>query len=168
MPLSVGEIKGSIPCGVRVKGLGKAIMTKTIIRTSTVSATGYELVYDGNVVSIDKTYPGEPTTLVLPVNPSNRKYFSSKKVDAAGGELELEYKESKHTGPRSESTPRKGLEEWLDDEDRAAYLALVEKAKSNREAAQKAAKTPKKSKAELEAELEAALAELEALKKVEA
>lgn len=137
---------------------------KTIIRTSTVSATGYELVFGDNVVSIDKTYPGEPTTLVLPENPSNRKYFSSKKVDAAGGELELEYKESKSFGPRSESTPRKALEDWLEGEDRATYLALIEKAKANRDAAQKAAKAPKKSKADLEAELEAALAQLKALR----
>lgn len=128
-------------------------MTKTIIRTSTVSATGYELVFDGTVVSIDRTYPGEPTTLVLPQNPSNRKYFSSKKVDAAGGELELEYKESKSFGPRQESAPRKGLEEWLDEDDKATFLALVEKAKANRAAAQKAATPHKKSKAELEAEL---------------
>lgn len=112
--------------------------TNTIIRKSTVSATGYELVVDGNVVLIDKTYPGEPTTLVLPANPSNRKYFSSKKVDAAGGELELEYKESKSFGPRSESSaPRKGLEEYLDGEDKELYLALVEKAKKAREEAHK-------------------------------
>ena len=109
----------------------------TIIRKSTLSATGYELVVDGNVVLIDKTYPGEATTLVLPENPSNRKYFSSKKVDAAGGEVELEYKESRTLGPRSESTPRKGLEDYLEGEDKELYLALVEKAKKAREEAHK-------------------------------
>ena len=109
----------------------------TIIRKSTLSATGYELVVDGSVVLIDKTYPGEATTLVLPDNPSNRKYFSSKKVEAAGGEIELEYKESRTFGPRAESTPRKALEDYLEGEDKELYLALVEKAKKAREEAHK-------------------------------
>lgn len=113
--------------------------TNTIIRKSTLSATGYELVFDGKVVLIDKTYPGEATTLVLPENPSNRKYFSSKKVDAAGGEMELEYKESRTLGPRSESTPRKALEDYLEGEDKELYLELVEKAKKAREEAHKKA-----------------------------
>ena len=46
---------------------------------------------------------------------------------------------SKTLGPRTESAPRKGLEEYLEGEDKAMYLALVEKAKANREAANKKA-----------------------------
>ena len=139
--------------------------TKMTIRTSTTSATGYEIEFDGKIVSIDKTYPGEPTTLILPENPCNRKYFSSKKVDNAGGELEVEYKESKTLGPRGEYSPRKGLEEYLEGEEREMYLALVEKAKKNREESQKKPKA--KTKAELQAELEAALAALNALQNKE-
>lgn len=115
---------------------------KVLVRKNSSTNTGYELVTindAGNEVSvaIDKTYPGEPFTLVLPANEVNRKYFNSKKVDAAGGEIELTYKESKTLGPRTESAPRKGLEEYLGDEDRTVYLALVEKAKAAREAANK-------------------------------
>ena len=124
----------------------------TIIRKSTLSATGYELVVDGKIVLIDKTYPGEATTLVLPENPSNRKYFSSKKVEAAGGEIELEYKESRTLGPRSESTPRKALEDYLEGEDRELYLALVEKAKKAREEAHKKVPLTPLQKAEKEVE----------------
>lgn len=108
------------------------------------AATGYAIVTidDAGVESIqliDKTYPNEPYTLVLPANESNRKYFNSKKVDAAGGTIELTYKESKTLGPRTESTPRKGLEEYLEGEDKETYLALVEKAKKAREEANKKA-----------------------------
>lgn len=141
-------------------------MTTTIIRKSTTSNTGYEIVYDDKIVEIEKTYPGEPTTLVLPENPSNRKYFSSKKVDAAGGEIELTYKESKTFGPRTESTPKKSLEEYLDDEDKALYLALVEKAKKNREEANK--KVPLTPLQKAEREVERWMKKVEALKGAEA
>ena len=106
---------------------------KVLVRRNSNTNTGYELVTINDAgkevaVSIDKTYPNEPFTLVLPANEANRKYFNSKKVDAAGGEIELTYKESKTIGPRTESTPRKGLEEYLEGKDKEMYLALVEKA----------------------------------------
>lgn len=143
---------------------------KTIIRRNAMNEYELVVIDDAGVdtVTLLTDRPkNEPDTLVLPANPSNRKYFNAKKVDNAGGEVELTYKESKSYGHRTESAPRKGLEEWLDDDDRALYLELVEKAKANREAAQKTAKKAK-TKAELEAELEAALAQLAALTKVEA
>lgn len=115
---------------------------KVLVRRNSNTNTGYELVTIDDsgkeaTMSIDKTYPNEPFTLVLPANESNRKYFNSKKVEAAGGEIELTYKESKTFGPRTESAPRKGLEEYLEGEDKEMYLALVEKAKKNREEANK-------------------------------
>ena len=117
---------------------------KVLVRRNSNTNTGYELVTINDAgkevaVSIDKTYPNEPFTLVLPANEANRKYFNSKKVDAAGGEIELTYKESKTIGPRTESTPRKGLEEYLEGKDKEMYLALVEKAKKAREEANKKA-----------------------------
>ena len=117
---------------------------KVLVRKNSNTNTGYELVTINDAgkevaVSIDKTYPNEPFTLVLPANEANRKYFNSKKVDAAGGEIELTYKESKTIGPRTESTPRKGLEEYLEGKDKEMYLALVEKAKKAREEANKKA-----------------------------
>ena len=117
---------------------------KVLVRRNSNTNTGYELVTINDAgkevaVSIDKTYPNEPFTLVLPANEANRKYFNSKKVDAAGGEIELTYKESKTIGPRTESAPRKGLEEYLEGKDKEMYLALVEKAKKAREEANKKA-----------------------------
>lgn len=117
---------------------------KVLVRRNSNTNTGYELVTINDAgkevaVSIDKTYPNEPFTLVLPANEANRKYFNSKKVEAAGGEIELVYKESKTIGHRSESTPRKGLEEYLEGKDKEMYLALVEKAKKAREEANKKA-----------------------------
>ena len=115
---------------------------KVLVRRNSNTNTGYELVTINDAgkeitVAIDKTYPNEPFTLVLPANEANRKYFNSKKVEAAGGEIELTYKESKTIGPRAESTPRKGLEEYLEGKDKETYLALVEKAKKAREEANK-------------------------------
>lgn len=135
---------------------------KVQITKNANAATGYAIVTtDDNGVEtvqlIDKTYPNEPYTLVLPANESNRKYFNSKKVEAAGGTIELTYKESKTFGPRTESTPRKGLEEYLNEEDKKLYLALIEKAKKAREEANK--KSPK---TELEKAIEK-IAKLQAL-----
>lgn len=116
---------------------------KTIITTNSKAATGYAIeVHDDDgtidVTLIEKTYPNEPYTLVLPQNPSNRKYFNSKKVDAAGGSIELTYKESKVLGPRTESSePRKKLEDYMTDEEKATVQAIMEAARKRREEATK-------------------------------
>lgn len=130
---------------------------KVLVRRNSNTNTGYELVTIDDAgkevtVAIDKTYPNEPFTLVLPANEANRKYFNSKKVDAAGGEIELAYKESKTIGPRTESAPRKGLEEYLEGKDKEMYLALVEKAKKAREEANKKAPMTELEKAQRRAE----------------
>lgn len=141
---------------------------KVLVRKNSNTNTGYELVTINDAgkevsVAIDKTYPNEPFTLVLPANEANRKYFNSKKVEAAGGEIELTYKESKTIGPRTESTPRKGLEEYLEGEDKEMYLALVEKAKKAREEANKKAPMSDLEKAMRAVErAQAKLAELQA------
>lgn len=141
---------------------------KVLVRKNSNTNTGYELVTINDAgkevsVAIDKTYPNEPFTLVLPANEANRKYFNSKKVEAAGGEIELAYKESKTIGPRTESTPRKGLEEYLEGKDKEMYLALVEKAKKAREEANKKAPMSDLEKAMRAVErAQAKLAELQA------
>ena len=141
---------------------------KVLVRKNSNTNTGYELVTINDAgkevsVAIDKTYPNEPFTLVLPANEANRKYFNSKKVEASGGEIELTYKESKTIGPRTESAPRKGLEEYLEGKDKEMYLALVEKAKKAREEANKKAPMSDLEKAMRAVErAQAKLAELQA------
>lgn len=142
---------------------------KVFICNSNISHTGYELQYRSDngevtkVLPIEKFYPGEPTTLVLPENESNRKYFSSKKVDdTAEGEIELTYKESRQYGSRPGQTTRKPLEDYLTDEERAIYNDLIAKAKQRREEATKKPKLTDLEKAERA--LAAAKAKLEALK----
>ena len=117
------------------------------------SLTGYVLKVDDegfvNELKIDRTYPGEPTTLVLPENPSNRKYFSSKKVDNSEEErVELTFKESRSLGPREGNSPRKSLVDYLTDEERAICKDLMEKAKARREEANKKPKLTEKEKIE--------------------
>jgi hypothetical protein len=112
---------------------------KVYIRQNATTKTGYELVSIdelGNEVvqEIEKTYPNEPYTLVLPSNESNRKYFNSKKVEAAGGEIELTYKESKTLGPRENGSPRKKLEDYLTDEEKSIIANIMAEAKKRKEA----------------------------------
>ena len=111
--------------------------SKVIIRKSMNSVTGYELVViendNENIINIDATYKNEPFTLILPENPSNRKYFNSKKVDKNGGEIELTYKESRTItkSEKSESTPRiskSKILEYLTEDEMKIYQELMEKA----------------------------------------
>lgn len=131
---------------------------KVYINSSSISNTGYELVIkdtDGSIVEskpID-TIVDDGKTLKLPENPSNRKYFNIKKVEAAGGSIELAYKESITFGPRTdEPREKKPLEDYLEGEDRIIFLELLEKAKKNRaEANKKVPLTPlEKKKREVE------------------
>lgn len=114
---------------------------KTLITRTT---KGYSIVIvddNGNeTVTELSTYKGEPYTLVLPENPSNRKYFNSKKVDAAGGTIELTYKETIKLGPKAAQKP---LEDYLNEEDRYRYEELMAIARANREAAIKQAQAAK-------------------------
>ena len=128
---------------------------KTYITKSENAATGYELriVHDNGEVEvkyIETTYKGEPKTLVLPENPSNRKYFNSDKVDKAGGTIELTYKESKTLGQKvSEGKPatkkidaieqyltEDELKVWNELKEKAQLRATLAKAKAEAEAAQ--------------------------------
>lgn len=105
--------------------------TNITIRKSKTSPTGYEMVDNGKAIAIPSTYPGEPFTLVLPANAANRKYFNSKKVDAAGGSIDLDYKATKTIGPRDSTTPRepsKPLADFLEGEERDTFIRLRDKA----------------------------------------
>lgn len=119
----------------------------TRIIKSQEATTGYAIVIeDGNgdmkTISLDKMDKNYPNLIVLPTNPANRKWISKDKLDAIKNfpddGLKLEYKESRKLGPYTQEN--KPLEDYLDEEDRKTYLALIEKAKANKEAAIAAAK----------------------------
>lgn len=143
---------------------------KVFITYNDEAKTGYGLEFledNGKVVRIpiDRTYPGEKTTLVLPENPVNRKYFSANKVDnAKDNRIELTYKEMRVLGPRPEghTVNRKPIEDYMTDEERTTYLEILEKARQRREEANKKPKMTELEKAERA--LEAAKRKLEALK----
>lgn len=145
---------------------------KTIIIKSQEATTGYAIVIeDGNgdskTINLDKMDKNYPNLIVLPTNPANRKWISKDKLDAIKNfpddGLKLEYKESRKLGPYTQEN--KPLEDYLDEEDRKAYLALIEKAKANKEAAIAAAKAAANDPIKkLEAEIERKMAQLKALK----
>lgn len=146
-------------------------MSKTIITTSTTSATGYELVIkydngDSTTYPLNEHPKNEPKTLVLPDNPSNRKYFNSDKVDKAGGTIELTYKETKHIDT-SKRAPRKVVTEYLTEQEKADIELLqaqiddiLAKAKERRNAEKSQPKTEQEKLLARIEKLQAKLAEL--------
>lgn len=162
MTLLDSKIKGAIPCG-----LERTCKMKVYINNSIHSTTGYEIVIKDDEGLIVETKPidtlvDDGKTLKLPENPSNRKYFNLAKVEAADGIVELTYKETIKLGNREPSESKKPLEDYLNDEDKALYLALVEKAKAAKaEAHKKVPMTPiEKKKAQIE-RLKAQIAKME-------
>ena len=135
----------------------------TIITTSTTSTTGFELHIKDELGNVTSVLPivdtaDEGKTLVLPENPSNRKYFNIEKVNRAGGSIELTYKATKTltTGPR------KSLEDYMTEEEKATIAQIEANAKARRDAEKEANKKPaKKSNKVLAAEYQALI---EALK----
>lgn len=70
--------------------------------------------------------PANDQILKLPVNSSNRKWFSIKKVRENGGKIDLTYKETKTFGPRAAGTrtPKKSWTEYLTDAEKITYEEL--------------------------------------------
>lgn len=126
---------------------------KTIIRKSTSARFGYEWVeiVDGNETVIALNKKTTDDYLHLPENPFNRRLIGLNFLAKQGDEWEVTYRDAAPRTPSATTTPKKGLEEYLEGEDRETYLKLVEKAKANRDAQ----KAKPKTKAELMAELEA-------------
>ena len=91
----------------------------------------------GNVVELT---PNADYYLKLPVNTCNRVWVSCAKVDKAPGQCidyGAEAKVARVLGQREGNVERKPLEDYLDEKDRKTYLALIEKAKAARTAANK-------------------------------
>ena len=141
-------------------------MEKVIIKKSEKSTTGYEMVVidaEGNekVTLLNDRPKNEPHTLILPENPSNRKYFSDIKVDKSpDGEVELTYKATIQIGNRIASDKKPWLE-YLTDEERKLYDEL----KATAEARKAEAEKPKP-KTELEKAQEALRKAQEKLEKL--
>ena len=109
---------------------------KVFIRQNVSTKTGYEIVSidelgNENVQPItDITKDGK--SYILPDNPSNRHFWAISRVQDEP--VELTYKESKTFGPRDNSQPRKKLEDYLTDEEKAIIEDLMNKAKARKEA----------------------------------
>ena len=130
-----------------------------------ITSEGYAL-QDGNVTTPITTIVDGGKTLKLPTNSSNRQYFSIERLtkSAINGELELTYKPSVTITKTSDSAPRtiKPLEDWLEGEDKATYLALKQKAQEARdEANTKAPMTELEKKRKAVERAQKALEELE-------
>lgn len=79
--------------------------------------------------------PNKDYFLKLPENSVNRVWVSCRKVDNAPNQT-IDYGDIVKT-PRTLTTSKRPLEDYLNDEDKAVYLALIEKAKKAREEATK-------------------------------
>ena len=111
---------------------------KVIIRKSEVSMSGYELVVidEGveKVLLINERVKKDPKVLILPDNPSNRKYFTDNKVDKNGGEIELSYKESRSLDRSEKSEKSDNIKvskskilEYMTEDERKIYDEIIEK-----------------------------------------
>lgn len=102
----------------------------------------------GKVVELT---PNADYYLKLPVNTCNRVWVSCAKVDKAPGQCidyGAEAKVARVLGPREGNVERKPLEDYLNEEDRKTYLALIEKAKAAKAAANKKQPTSELEKAQ--------------------
>lgn len=132
--------------------MSKIIVTTNYNPNSGVrqSRSGYYCIIDDVIYPIDRCTDEGYKTLCLPENDTGRKYVSKRKVNEAGGTLELGEKP-----PVGESKPRavaKDLSEYLDGEDKELYLALVEKA-TEREAKEREVRMAKLAVERAEAKL---------------
>lgn len=106
--------------------------------------------------------PNEDRYLKLPANSCNRVWVSCAKVEKAENECVDYGNDVKATRTNIKVTERKPLEDYLNEEDKATFLALVEKAKKAREEANKKAPMTKEEK--LLRVIERAQAQIAALK----
>lgn len=86
--------------------------------------------------NIVEVMPNKDYWLKLPANSCNRVWVSCAKVDKAPNQC-VDYGDVVKQSRTTTGTSHKKLEDWLNDEDRATYLALVEKAQKAKEDAKK-------------------------------
>ena len=138
---------------------------KYFIQKNINTKFGYELVEvgdDGNENTIALNRKTTDNCLYLPENcknDTNRALISIKMLDkTVTDRYELVQKEYK--APRILGNNKKPLEDYLSDEDKATYLALIEKAKKARE---EATKKPMTEEEKLKAKIAKYQAQYEAL-----
>ena len=106
---------------------------------------------NGNVVEVT---PNKDYWLKLPANSCNRVWTNCAKVDKAANQC-VDYGDEVKV-PRTitgrSAVERKPLEDYLSEEDRKTYLALIEKAKKAREEATKKKPLTELEKAQREVE----------------
>lgn len=87
----------------------------------------------GNIVEVT---PNKDYWLKLPANSCNRVWVSCAKVDKAADQC-VDYGTIVKQPRTVTEASHKKLEDWLNDEDRATYLALIEKAQKAKENAKR-------------------------------
>lgn len=143
--------------------------------------TGADLVFedgkfyveDNGVRSAEckvKDYKGRPL-IYLPENSSNRKFWDYKdaveKCEATG-RVQLLFKPSIKLGTVTRTNiPNAKLIEYLNEEDKAEYMAIIERAKAAMEAARKKPMTEKEKLEAQIAKLQAKLAGMQATEDAE-
>lgn len=133
-------------------GLEREYPMKYFIQLNATAKHGYDLVKvdekgKETIVSLDKKTADD--YLYLPddvVKATNRKLIGINAIKKSGAtryELTVkEYREPRVLGPRTESGPRKKLEDYLTDDEKATIAAIMEKAKERREADKPVPLTP--------------------------
>lgn len=115
---------------------------------------------DNNQVT--ELIPNDDRYLKLPTNSCNRVWVSCAKVEKAPNQSVDYGNEVKVARTNIKVTERKPLEDYLNEKDKATFLALIEKAKKAREEANK--KTPMTKEEKLLKVIERAQAQIAALK----
>lgn len=112
-----------------------------------------------NVIAL---VPNEDYYLKLPANSVNRVWVSCTKIDKAPDQC-VDYGDNVKVARTIVNTQsRKPLEDYLDDNDKAIFLSLIEKAKKARDEANK--KTPMTELEKAQRAVEKWMAKVEALK----
>lgn len=116
------------------------------------STTGYVVIDEEKTLTIDRCdeYKGR-NVLKLPENSANRKYQDREQLEKIlkeKGEMVLEYKA---TRTLTQGNNHKKPTDYLDENDKALFLQLLEKAKKAKDEAMK----PKTEKEKLQAKIQA-------------
>lgn len=110
---------------------------KVVIRKNENTRHGWEwveMMEDGQEVVRELNKKTTDNYLHLPENEFNRRLIGMNFLEKQGDEWEVTYRDvAPRTPSMNASAPRKGLEEYLEGDEKELYLALVKKAIENRD-----------------------------------